>query len=125
MLTVQALQNTRNDGDFNRFFETVLEKANLKRTYSFVKSPVLPRKRKPNPRYDYGETAAEFPASAKNDYYEALDLLTSSIKTRFSQPSLQTYQNLETLLLIGLQDIEVKEQLQLLHYHFEGNIDCL
>ena len=111
MLTVQALHNTRNDGDFNRFFETVLEKANLKRTYSFVKSPVLPRDRKPNPRFDYGETATEFPASAKNDYYEALDLLTSSIKTRFSQPSLQTYQNLETLLLIGLQDIEVKEQL--------------
>ena len=34
MLTVQALQNTRNDGDFNRFLETVLEKANLKRTVS-------------------------------------------------------------------------------------------
>ena len=30
MLTVQALQNTRNDGDFNPFLETVLEKANLK-----------------------------------------------------------------------------------------------
>ena len=123
MLTVQALQNTRNDGDFNRCFETVLEKANLNR--SFVKLPVSPRKRKPNPRYDCGKTAAEFPASAKDDYYEALHLLTSSIKTRFSQPSFQTYQNLETLLLIGLQDIEVKEQLQLLHYHFEGNIDCL
>ena len=95
------------------------------KAHSFVKSPVLPRKRKPNPRYDYGETAAEFPASAKDDYYEALDLLISSIKTRFSQPSFQTYQNLKTLLLIGLQDVEVKKQLQLLQYHFEGDIDCL
>ena len=29
MLTVQVLQNTQNDGDFNRFFETVLEKAKV------------------------------------------------------------------------------------------------
>ena len=76
--------NTRNDGDFNRFFKTVLEKA---KAHSFVKSPVLPQKRKSNPRYHYGETAAEFPASAKNDYrrkyYEALDLLTSSINDFF------------------------------------------
>ena len=126
MLTVQAFQNTRDDGDFNRFFETALEKAKV---HSFVKSPVLPPKRKPNPRYDYGETAAEFPASGKEDYrrkyYEALALLISSIKTRFSQPSFQAYQNLETLLLNGLQDVEVKEQLQLLQYHFEGDIDCL
>ena len=32
---------------------------------------------------------------------------------------------METLLLNGLQDVEVKEQLQLLQYHFEGDIDCL
>ena len=77
--------------------------------HNFVKSPVLPQKRKPNPRYDYGETAVEFPASAKDDYrrkyYEALDLLISSMKTRFSQGSFQAYQNLETLLLNGLQDV--------------------
>ena len=48
---------------------------------------MLERKRKPNPRYDYGEAAAEFPATAKDNYlrqyYEALDLLISSIKTLF------------------------------------------
>ena len=32
---------------------------------------------------------------------------------------------METPLLNGLQDVEVKEQLQLLQCHFEGDIDCL
>ena len=76
------MQNTRNDSDFNSIFETVLEKS---KAHTFVKSPVLERKRKPNPRYDHGEAAAEFPATTKDNYrtqyYEALQLLISSIKT--------------------------------------------
>ena len=110
ILTVQALQNKRNDSDFNSFFENVLEKS---KAHTFVKTPVLEGKRKPNPRYDHSEAAAEFPATAndkyRRQYYEALDLLISSIKTRFSQPSFQAYQNLEPLLLNGLQNVEVNE----------------
>ena len=66
--------------------------------------------------YDYGEPDTEFPTSARDDYrrkyYEALDLLISAIKSRFLQPSLQVYQNLETLLLKSLQDDDIEDQTQ-------------
>jgi hypothetical protein len=100
MLTVQVLENMRNDNSFDNFFDIVEKKATA---HGFIKPPVLKRKRKPNPRYDYGEADAEFPISPRRDYlrkyFEALDLLISSIKSRFLQPSFQAYQNLETLLL--------------------------
>jgi hypothetical protein len=44
----------RNDEDFNNFFDTVVKKA---AAHSFVTSPVLQRKWKLNPRYDYGDAA--------------------------------------------------------------------
>ncbi len=126
MLTVQVLQNMRNDKNFDNFFDVVQKKATA---HSFIKPPVLKRKRKPNPRYDYGEADAELPTSARDDYrrkyYEALDLLISAIKSRFLQPSLQVYQNLETLLLKSLQDDDIEDQTQYLQENFTGDINLI
>ncbi len=84
--TWTMLQNMLNDKNFDNFFDVVQRKA---AAHSFIKPPVLKQKRKPNPRYDYGEADAEFPTSARDDYrrkyYEALDLFTSAIKSRFLQ----------------------------------------
>lgn len=84
-------------------------------------------KRKPNTKYGYGEAAAEFPATTMDDYprkyYEVLNLLISSIKTRFSQPSFQANQNLETFLLSSLRDVHGREQLQHVQNNFAGYIN--
>ena len=122
MLTVQVLQNMRN----NNFFDMVQKKATA---HSFIKPPVLKRKRKLNPRYDYGKADAEFPTSARDNYcrkyYEALDLLISAIKSRFLQHSFQAYQNLETLLLKRLQDDDIEDQTQYLQENFTGDINLI
>ena len=126
MLTVQVLEKIRNDIDFDNFFNTVVKKAGA---HSFIEPPVLQRKRKPNPRYDYGNAVAEFPATARDNYrrkyYEALDLLMSSITSRFSQPSFKAYENLETLLLNSLRNVDVDDQVQYLKKNFDGDISPL
>ena len=53
-----------------------------------------------------GNAEANFPDGPKmfyqQQYYEALDLIVSSIKDRFDQPGYWIYQQLEDLMLIAI-----------------------
>ena len=68
-----------------------------------MNEPELPRKRKCPLRFETGVAEAEFHTDCKSlyrqQYFEALDLVVTSIKNRFDQPGFRMYRNLEELLL--------------------------
>ena len=67
-----------------------------------INQPTLPRCHKHPRRYDEG-SAPVLPETPKDlyriSYFEALDLVKESIKTRFNQPGYQTYKNLQEMLI--------------------------
>jgi len=105
----------RIDESAKLFFDATVKKA-LK--YNFVNAPVLSRKRKqPNYRtieqhfqveghHESGE--AHHPATPEDYYqsiyFEAIDILNSSIKSRFDQPSFQVFFKLERYLLQAINE---------------------
>lgn len=81
----------RSDENFDLFWEKV-----LKTFADFeVEEPHLPRQRKVPKRYEVGIVEPEFPLSVVEHYhriyYQALDVITTSIESRFEQPGYQTY----------------------------------
>ena len=70
---------------------------------NYVEEPKLPRKRKVPTRYEEGAAEPEFLDDCKQyfriNYFEAVDLIISSINERFDQPGYTTYKNLQDLLL--------------------------
>ena len=67
-----------------------------------VDDPTLPRRRKTPKRYETG-TGGDFPEDVESRYrrifYEALDLITSAIESRFQQPGYNVYSKLEDVLV--------------------------
>ena len=67
-------------------------------------------------RYEAGSADPEFPSSVVDYYrrihYQALDLITSSIRSRFEQPGYQTYRHLQDLLLKAAQNTEYQSDLK-------------
>ena len=109
-LTLKTFQNMRTDEAADLFFESVLVKASK---HEFIEDPVLPRKRK-NPDYrslndsfqveGYSSNAEAYHSISPKDefrvkYFEALDLITASIKSRFTQPSFKAFSNMELFLI--------------------------
>lgn len=98
-MTTTTLEGLRNEEHFESFWATIL----LHRTDFNVDKPQLPRRRKVPWRLETGLAPAEFPADSKSiyrrQYYEALDLVVTSIKQRFDQPGFRIHRNLEDLLL--------------------------
>ena len=68
-----------------------------------VHDPALPRKRRAPERYEVGSRDGSFPEEIKVHYrrifYEALDLITSCIKTQFEQPGYRVYHKLKDLVV--------------------------
>ena len=99
-LTVQTLEKIRSEENFKLFLG---EKVNFYRSNLEVSDPVLPRQRKVPRRLEPGCAEADYPASPldhyRRIYFEALDLIVSSIKSRFEQPGYQNYRHLQDLLL--------------------------
>ena len=98
--TVATLEKMRSDDSFMLFWQSCnTEAKELK-----VGEPVLPRKRSRPIRYYLGNATAEFPDTVDSHYraiyYEAIDTVTSCIKSRFGQNDYMTYYSkLESLLL--------------------------
>ncbi|XP_057290908.1 zinc finger MYM-type protein 1-like [Hydractinia symbiolongicarpus] len=95
-LTNKTMQGMRNERDFDIFYETVTKSAS---SMDFVSSPTAPRKRK-RPKYDILEFVEGNPSSIGEAYYpetahahykaiyfEAIDVIVSTIKERFEQPA--------------------------------------
>ena len=77
-----------------------------------VSPPELPRRRKVPRRFEVGETAPEYPVSAKDHfrrlYFEGIDLVIAAIKNRFDQQGYRVLQKVEVALL-EKRDVERSE----------------
>ena len=118
-LTIKTMQGMRNDRDFDLFYETVTKSAS---SIYFVSTPTAPRKRK-RPKYDIlqflegnprcsGE--AYFPETAhahfKAIYFEAIDVIASSIKETFEQPAFKIFTEVEQLSLKSISKSQPKKK---------------
>ena len=121
-LTLETLKQMRTDESAKLFFDTTVKKASK---YEFIESPVLPRKRK-RPNYktiehhfqieDYHYNAeANHPSTPgetyRSIYFEAIDIITLSIKSRFEQPSFQAFSKLESYLLQAINNTSISEEI--------------
>ena len=102
-MTVATLQTLRDDGMFDLFWKKV-ENHSLSLD---VDEPKLPRKRKAPRRYEEGAAEPGFHDDCKQyfriNYFEALDLIISSVKETFDQPGYVIYKNLQDLLLKAIR----------------------
>ena len=131
-LTIKTMQGMRNDRDFDLFYETVTKSAS---SIDFVSIPTAPRKRK-RPKYDilqflednprcsgeayYPETAH---AHFKAIYFEAIDIIVSSIKERFEQPAFKIFTEVEQLLLKSISKKPAEEEMKTVKASFCDDFD--
>ena len=130
-LTVQALEGMRNGQAFNMFYDTILKKA---KEFPFVSEPSLPRKRRA-PNYSvlqyvegYNAEGGEYHPDSPRDhfrqiYLQAIDVLVTSIKDRFNQPSFLAYERLESFLLKGLRDEDISGEFSYLQQMYSSDVN--
>ena len=111
-MTICTLQSIRCDANFELFWKKVTDLAEE----LDVDDPLLPHQRKRPRRYESGTSEGSFPQTVQDlyriTYYEALDLIISSIKSRFDQPGYKTYSKLEDLLVKAANKEEIKEEIK-------------
>ena len=131
-LTIKTMQGMRNDRDFDLFYETVTKSAS---SIDFVSTPTAPRKRN-RPKYDilqflegnprcsgeayYPETAH---AHFKAIYFEAIDVIVSSIKERFEQPAFKIFTEMGQLLLKSISKKPAEEEMKTVKASFCDDFD--
>ena len=131
-LTIRTLQGIRNDRDFDLFYETVTKSASL---IDFVSAPTASRKRK-RPKYDILQFLEGNPRSSEEAYYpesthahfkaiyfEAIDVIVSSIKERFEQPGFKIFTEVEQLLLKSISKKPAEDELQTVKTSFRDDFD--
>ena len=123
-MTVATLQHIRDDHSFDLFWE----KVELERQSLDVEEPLLPRRRKTPRRIDDGITVGDFPDDAKTfyrqQYYEALDLIISSINDRFDQPGYKIYKQLEDLLLKAIRKEDIEDCIAAVTSFYHSDINA-
>jgi len=131
-LTNKTMQGMRNDRDFDLFYETVTKSA---KSMDFVSSPTAPRKRK-RPKYNILEFVEGNPSSSGEAYYpetahahfkaiyfEAIDVIVSSIKERFEQPAFKVFTEVEQLLLKSISKKPTEEEMKTVNASFCDDFD--
>ena len=122
-MTVGTLQRIRNDRSFNLFWKKVEQE----RQSVDVVEPQLPRRRKLPRRLDDGQSDGDFPSDPEAFYrqqcYEALDLIISSINERFDQPGYRIYKHLEELLLKAVQKKDLEDCLTTVTSFYQSDFD--
>ena len=132
-LTVETLENMRNESDFKLLYEKITMYA---KKISAILEPAVPRKRK-RPHYSilqYVEGGTQSSQEAyyrdnaydyfKPIYYEALDSIIHVIKERFNQPAFEMYAETEQLLLKAAKKQDITDDLKVLQRNFEGDYDA-
>lgn len=98
-MTIDTLRELRCETAYDSFWARVNEHLDK----FDVDEPVLPRQRKMPKRFETGSAPCEYPTTVKDmyrqKYFEAFDLVTTSITERFDQPGYKTYRHLEDMLL--------------------------
>ena len=123
-MTIKTLESIRNEESFDLFWEK-LEKD---RDSFEVGSPVVPRKRKVPQRFEIGTSAVDNqPTTSKilyrQQYYEALDLITNCVRSRFEQPGYNTYKNLQELLFKAIKGEDFQPELQFVSQFYQDDIN--
>ena len=93
------LSRLRSDDTFKEFYALVVREAE-----EYTKEPVLPRCKRPPKRLDGGAAPHQFGSPEdyyRYLYYQALDLVSEQILTRFSQESMSVPKELEKLLILA------------------------
>ena len=125
ILTMEVLNQIRNDDCFKAFYETVMLK---KQPHTDISEPKLARKRKAPARFEVGSGEHFYPQTAEDHYgqiyFEALDLIASAIKKQFEQPRFIVYKNLESLLIDFLHDEDVSSQMNFVKENYAEHIKC-
>lgn len=135
-LTIQTFKDMRTEESAKLFFDTVLKKA---RDHSFIDEPKLPRKRKrPNYRSSvnymqidgYTATGEAYHPQTVEDYYkqqyfETLELIISSIEDRFDQPSFLAFLKMEQFLLNAISGKNFDAELDHIVKVYGDDIDSL
>ena len=108
-MTQATFRSMRNDESFDLFWDYV-EKS---RTLVDVSLPTLPRRRKVPRRFEVGESEGEYPTEVNDHYrriyFEAIDLITATIDSRFQQKGFSMLQKLETILILTTQQYQGSE----------------
>ena len=135
-LTIKTFEDMRTDESVKLFFDFVLKKASI---IFFIDDAKLPRKRKmPNYRsiVDYmqideyttsgsshhPETTDEY---YRQQYFEILDLIISSIKDRFDQPVFIAFLKMEQFLLNAINGTNFNAELDYIIKVYGDDIDPL
>lgn len=109
-LTIKTLESFRNDASFSLFFELVKQSAQRTGT----NEPILPRRKRAPQRFEIGTGDGSHPECVEDyyrqQYFEAIDLVVSHMKSRFNHRGYQIYANIESLLLNALNGEPYDEQ---------------
>ena len=119
-LTCETLSRTRTDEAFDLFWEKTLQ---LQQELG-VPPPELPRKRRAPPRLEVGSSSPHFPSTPKElyrpIYFECLDHIISSIRSRFDQPGYATLVRLENVPTRAAKGEEYSDDLAFILKHYGG-----
>ena len=92
-----------------------------------VEEPSLPRRRKTPKRYEVGMQESNFPEDVEDRYrqnfYEALELITSAINSRFDQPDYKVYCKLEETLVKASKRESFEENLEFICNFYKGDLN--
>ena len=133
-LTVQTYQKMRSDEEAELFFKIVSKKA---LDYPVINKAALPRKRK---ILNYGSFNNYFQAEGysnnantyhpttpeqylRQQYFENLDLIISSIKDRFNQAAFMAFLKIEELLLNTILHNNYEDELAYVLNVYKDDID--
>ena len=131
MVTVETISNLHNSESFDALHDLCLrELQNIK----FVEEPFLKRKRK-EPKYSLlhylegyeSRSEAHHPTTPRDHYrkqfYQAIDVLTSSVRDRFDQQSFLVFENLESLLIKTLKGEETSAEMKIAREKYATDVN--
>ena len=133
-LTIKTYKKMRSDEEAELFFKTVSKKA---LDYPIINKAALPCKRK-RPTYGsldnffqvegYSNSANTYHPTIqeqyfREQYFENLNLIKSSMKYRFNQPNFKAFLKMEQLLLNIILDNNYEDELAYLINAYKGDID--
>ena len=131
MLTVETISNLHNSESFDALYDLCLREI---QSINFVEEPVLKRKRK-EPKYSLlhylegyeSRSEAHYPTTPRDHYrkqfYQAIDVLISSVRDRFDQPSFLVFENLESLLIKTLKGEETWAEMKIAQEKYATDVN--
>ena len=132
ILTIETISSMRNKEIFNAMYDLYLKE--IKKLH-FIEDPVLKQKRKA-PNYTlinyfvegYKSTSeAYYPDNPRDNYrqqfYQAIDVLTFSVRYHFDQPSFLVFEQLEKLLLKALKGEDISSELEFVREKYGDDVN--